>query len=146
MNTLIKTNQIKVLMAEDEPEVLEIMSKKIASKGYTVITACDGEEAWEKIQQESPDVIVLDLVMPKQNGFQVLRQVREHPSSGRWQPVIIVSAKRELEDMKAGYELEADHYITKPCQVEDILKSIRLMIHLIPQHKQASLRGGDNAA
>lgn len=134
--------QLKVLMAEDEPEVLDIMSKKIAGEGYAVITARDGQEAWDKIQQESPDVIVLDLVMPKQNGFQVLRRLRERPSSGRWQPVIIVSAKRELEDMKEGYELEADHYITKPCQVEDILKSIRLMAQLIPQHKQASLRGG----
>ena len=129
--------QIKVLMAEDEPEVLEIMSKRVSANGYTVITARDGQEAWDKIQQESPDVIVLDLVMPKQNGFEVLKRVRERPSSGRWQPVIIVSAKRELEDMKAGYELEADHYITKPCQVEDILKSIQLMARLIPQHRNS---------
>lgn len=133
---MTNTNQIKVLMAEDEPEVLDVMSRKIAAEGYTAITACDGEEAVEKIRQESPDVVILDLVMPRRNGFQVLKYLRDHPSSGRWQPVIIVSAKRELEDMKAGYDLEADHYIAKPCQVEDILKSIRLMVSLIPQHKQ----------
>lgn len=140
MNTLTDnaTKQIKVLMAEDEPEVLSIMSKKVAAEGYTVITASDGEEAWEKIQRESPDVIVLDLIMPKRNGFEVLRNIREQPTSGRWQPVIIVSAKRELEDLQEGYTLEADHYITKPCQIEDILRSIKLMIRLIPQHKKDS--------
>ena len=140
MNTLTDnaTKRIKVLMAEDEPEVLSIMSKKVAAQGYTVITAQDGEEAWEKIQKESPDVIVLDLIMPKRNGFAVLRSVREQPTSTRWQPVIIVSAKRELEDLQEGYALEADHYITKPCQIEDILRSIKLMIRLIPQHKRPS--------
>ena len=129
------TKQIKVLMAEDEPEVLSIMSRKVAAEGYTVITANDGEDAWEKIQRESPDVIVLDLIMPKRNGFEVLRRVREQPTSGHWQPVIIVSAKRELEDLQEGYALEADHYITKPCQIEDILRSIKLMVRLIPQHR-----------
>ncbi len=140
METLIDnaTKQIKVLMAEDESEVLSIMSKKIAAEGYTVITANDGEEAWEKIQKERPDVIVLDLIMPKRNGFEVLRSIRERPTSGHWQPVIIVSAKRELEDLQEGYALEADHYITKPCQIEDILRSIKLMIRLIPQHKRQS--------
>lgn len=129
------TKQIKVLMAEDESEVLSIMSRKVAAQGYTVITASDGEEAWEKIQKESPDVIVLDLVMPGRNGFEVLRRVREQPTTARWQPVIIVSAKRELEDLQEGYALEADHYITKPCQIEDILRSIKLMVRLIPQHR-----------
>ncbi len=130
-----ETRPIKVLMAEDESEVLSIMSRKVAAEGYMVITANDGEEAWEKIQRESPDVIVLDLIMPKTNGFDVLRRVREQPTTARWQPVIIVSAKRELEDLQEGYALEADHYITKPCQIEDILRSIKLMVRLIPQHR-----------
>jgi len=145
MNTLTDnaTKPIKVLMAEDESEVLSIMSRKVAAQGYTVITANDGEEAWEKIQKESPDVIVLDLIMPKRNGFEVLRRVREQPTCGHWQPVIIVSAKRGLEDLPEGYALEADHYITKPCQIEDILRSIQLMIRLIPQHRgHTGGRGG----
>ena len=145
MNTLTdnEMKHFKVLMAEDEPEVLSIMSRKVAAEGYTVITANDGEEAWEKIQRESPDVIVLDLIMPKRNGFEVLRRVREQPTSGHWQPVIIVSAKRELEDLQEGYALEADHYITKPCQIEDILQSIKLMIRLIPQHRGHTGGPGD---
>ena len=134
----------KVLMAEDEPEVLDVMSRKIASAGYTVVTAHDGAEAWDKIQKESPDVIVLDLIMPKKNGFEVLKRVRECSTADKWQPVIIVSAKKELQDLQQGYALEADHYIVKPCQMEDILKSIRLMVSLIPRHEKPSPNPGKN--
>ncbi len=131
-------NPVKVLMAEDEIDVLTVMSKSIARHGYEVVTASNGEEAWEKIQQESPDVILLDINMPLKNGFEVLKLLRENPSSDKWQPVIIISARSELSDMQKSYNLEADHYITKPCQMDDILKSIRLMVNLIPQHKKPS--------
>jgi len=70
---------LKILIADDEPEILEIMAKKIFTQGYTVITAFDGEDAWQKIQRESPDIIVLDLNMPRKNGFEVLQELREHP-------------------------------------------------------------------
>jgi len=129
---------LKILIADDEPEILEIMAKKIFTQGYTVITAFDGEDAWQKIQRESPDIIVLDLNMPRKNGFEVLQELREHPPEEKWQPVIIVSARTELEDVKKGLSLEADHYILKPCSVEDILKAIRIMTGLIPQHKSPS--------
>jgi len=124
---------IKILIADDEAAILEIMAKKIAAQHYEVIKAQDGQEAWEKIQSEIPDVILLDLNMPKMDGWEVLNQLRENPPTKRWQPVIIVSADHELENFKKGVHLEADHYLTKPCQIEDILRSIRLMLSLVPQ-------------
>ena len=130
--------QLKVLMADDEPDVLSVMAKKIAREGYDVLTAADGQEAWEKIEQDSPDLILLDINMPVLSGFDVLKKVRENPSSSKWQPVIIISARRELESMEKSYSLEADHYITKPCQITDILKAIKLMAGLIHQHKSES--------
>ena len=129
---------LKVLMADDEPEVLDIMAKKVFVQGYTVIKAHDGEEAWQKIQKESPDIIILDLNMPKKSGFEVLQQLRENPPEEKWQPVIIVSARHELEDVKKGLSLEAEHYIVKPCSIEDIIKAIKLVAYLIPQHKSPS--------
>jgi len=129
------TTPIKILMADDEEDVLSVMAKKIAKEGYQVVTACNGQEAWDKIQSESPDVVILDLTMPKLDGFQVLKNLRENPPAAKWQPVIIVSARRELEDMQQGFSMEADHYISKPCTVSDILKAVQLMIKLIPQHK-----------
>jgi len=129
---------LKILMADDEPEVLEIMSKKITQEGYDVIPALDGQEAWEKIQSESPDVVLLDLNMPKMNGFEVLKALRDHPSSEKWQPVIIISTRGELEDIQKGLSLEAEHYLVKPCSVDNILKAIQLVAKLIPQHKSPS--------
>ena len=129
---------LKILMADDESDVLDIMAKKIFVQGYTVITAKDGQEAWKKIQNESPDIIVLDLNMPKMNGFEVLQKLREDPPAEKWQPVIIVSARSELDDVKKGLSLEAEHYLVKPCSIEDILKAIRLVTGLIPQHKSPS--------
>lgn len=129
---------IKVLMADDEPEVLEIMAKRVSAQGYDVVTANNGLQAWEKIQTESPDVIVLDLNMPKMSGFDVLKELRLHPLSEKWQPVIIVSTRGELEDVQKGLAMEAEHYLVKPCAVEEVIKAIRLMVSLIPHHKPPS--------
>lgn len=124
---------IKILLADDEEVILEIMALKIASQGYDVVTAKDGQEAWEKIVSEIPDVIVLDLNMPRMDGWGVLAHLRHNPPTKRWQPVIIVSAQNELENFKRGVAMEADHYLSKPCPIEDILKAIRLMLSLVPQ-------------
>ena len=123
---------IKVLIADDEDSILEIMAKKVAMQGYTVVTARDGQEAWDKITAENPDVIVLDITMPKMDGWAVLHKLRSEPPSKKWQPVIILSALGETANIQKGLDLEADHYLTKPCRIEDILKGIRLMVSLIP--------------
>ncbi len=136
---------LKILMADDEPDVLDIMAKKVFVQGYTVVTAHDGQEAWDKIQSESPDIIILDLNMPKMNGFEVLQKLRSEPPAEKWQPVIIVSARNELDDVKKGLSLEAEHYLVKPCSIEDIFKAIKLTISLIPQHKSPSELRGDGS-
>jgi len=128
----------KILIAEDEPDVLQVMAKRIKEEGYDVAPAHDGEEAWNKIRSEEPDVILLDLVMPKMSGFEVLKSLRQNPPSQKWQPVIIVSAKDELDDMHKGFQLEADHYLTKPCSMDDVMRGIRLMLSLIPQRVMPS--------
>ena len=124
---------IKILVADDEGVIREIIAKRIASQDYEVITAGDGQEAWEKIVSQDPDVIILDLNMPKMDGWAVLSRLRANPPTKRWQPVIIVSAQAEFDSFKKGVNLEADHYLTKPCRIEDILQAIRLMLSLIPQ-------------
>lgn len=126
----------KVLMAEDEPDVLAIMAKCAVKEGYDVVTAIDGEDALTKIRKEVPDVIVLDLNMPKLDGFSVLESIRKQPpSADKWIPVIIVSARNELAQMQRGIQLEADHYLTKPCRVDEVIKAIKLMVKLIPQRR-----------
>jgi len=124
---------IKILIADDEDVIREIMARKIASQNYEIVTAKDGQEAWDKIVSEMPDIIILDLNMPKMDGWAVLSRLRSNPPSKRWQPVIIVSAHDEVLSYKRAVELGADHYLSKPCRIEDIFKAIRLMLALIPQ-------------
>jgi len=123
---------IKILLADDEASVLEIMARKVSGAGYEVITAVDGAQAWAKIESENPDVIVLDLTMPIMDGLEVLRRVRESDAGKKWRPVIIISALSEMQNLRKGFDLEADHYLTKPCRIEDVVKTIRLMVALIP--------------
>jgi len=130
--------KIKILIADDEKDIREIMAKKIAAAGFDVVTASDGVIAWEKIKTESPDILVLDLTMPGMDGFAVLKNLRKTPPNDKWVPVIIVSALGDVKDMERGMELQADHYLVKPCTVDEILKGIRLMLSLTPQRRAAA--------
>ena len=122
----------KILVAEDEPQVLEIIARKLREAGYEVVVAADGVEAWDRIQSEAPDIIILDVVMPRKDGFEVLRDLRAQPPQAKWQPVIMVTARDELADIRQGMGLLADSYLTKSCEMADILKTVRLMEALIP--------------
>lgn len=127
---------IKVLIAEDTPDILELLSDKVSAEGFEVVPARDGEEAWAQICSTNPDVILLDLMMPKANGFEVLEKLRQqNPPAGKWQPVIIVSALSDLDTMKKTFAMEAEHYITKPFQPDDVIRAIRKMLKLIPMRK-----------
>jgi DNA-binding response OmpR family regulator len=128
-------DRIKVLLADDEPDIVNMMAKKVNEAGNDVVIAYDGEEAWRKIESELPDVVLLDINMPGLTGYEVLEKIRKTPPQGKWIPVIIISARTELTDLQKGFDLEADHYITKPCAMGDVLKAVNLMIQLIPQHK-----------
>jgi DNA-binding response OmpR family regulator len=121
----------KILVVDDETDVREMLQRKLLREGYEVVCAQDGEEAIERIRIDNPDVILLDLMLPKCNGFDVLKQVREK-FNDRWRPVIIVSGQQDLESVKKCYQLEADHYLSKPCGIEHVLDGIKTMISLIP--------------
>jgi DNA-binding response OmpR family regulator len=121
----------KLLVVDDDRDIIEVLQKKLLQEGYNVTVAFDGEEALLKVKEEDPDVVILDLMMPKLNGFEVLKEIRDK-FQDKWRPVIIVSANAELDSMKSCYNLEADHYLTKPCTMENLLRGIRTMISLIP--------------
>jgi DNA-binding response OmpR family regulator len=116
---------------DDDKEIVETLKERLLKEGYEVAVAFDGEEALVKVKENDPDVIILDLMLPKINGFEVLKEIREKYKD-KWRPVIIISAKAELETLKKCYGLEADHYLTKPCTIEAVLQGITTMISLIP--------------
>lgn len=124
----------KILVVDDEKDIVEIVSKKLKAHDYEVVEAFDGEEALSKVCSEEPDVILLDLMMPKLNGFEVLQKIRE-TFTKKWIPVIIISANTDLNAINKSYGLEADHYLTKPCSIDSILRGVETMISLIPLKK-----------
>ena len=120
----------KILVVDDNKDIAEVVRDRLIREGYAAIAAFDGEEALLKVKEEDPDIIILDLMMPKLNGFEVLKEVREKYNQ-RWRPVIVVSAKTELESLEKCYNMQADHYLTKPCSIENVLKGVRTMISLM---------------
>lgn len=121
----------KILIVDDEPDIVEILHKKLLKAGYDVVTAFDGQEALVKVEENDPDVVLLDLMLPKLNGFEVLKEIRQK-FANKWRPVIIISAKTELGSVKECYNLEADLYLHKPCNIDNILQGIETMVSLIP--------------
>ena len=124
----------RILVVDDEKDIVESIQKRLLHEGFEVSIAFDGEEALFKVKDDNPDIVLLDLNMPKLNGFDVLKQIREKYNK-KWIPVIIVSAKTDLDSVKQSYGMEADHYLTKPCTMENILRGIRTMISLMAVRK-----------
>lgn len=120
----------KLLVVDDEKDVLDIMQFRLAREGYEVVTAADGQEALEKVKTDNPDIVLLDLMLPKLNGYEVLEKIRTKYND-KWRPVIIISARDELGSVERCYGMEADHYLTKPCDFEHISQGIKTMISLM---------------
>ncbi len=114
----------KVLVVDDSWFDLTLIAGPLRESGFEVVTAADGDEALEKVVTERPQCIVLDVVLPKQNGFQVCRKLKQNDSS-RHIPVILISAKNTPLDMKWGMQQGADLYIVKPFVKEQLLTGVR---------------------
>ena len=109
-------NKPRVLVVEDEPQMAGIIAYALETQGFEVTLAYDGRQALEKIQAIYPDLVILDIMLPKKNGWQVCRQVREETTI----PVILLTAKDTDDDIIRGLELGADDYITKPFNPREV--------------------------
>ena len=114
----------KILIADDEPDILEILQYNLQAEGYTVYTAKDGDDAIQKAKQLHPDLIILDIMMPKKNGIDVCRELR---ASSRV-PIIMLTAKGEEIDRILGLELGADDYIVKPFSAREVVARIKAVL------------------
>jgi twitching motility two-component system response regulator PilH len=117
----------KILIADDSLAELQIFQQTLQSMGHTIMTVMDGEAAEEKLKSEKIDLIILDVIMPKKNGFQVCRDIK---SSERLKniPVIMVTSKDQESDKFWGMKQGADEYLIKPFQPEDLQKAVKKYI------------------
>jgi DNA-binding response OmpR family regulator len=110
----------KVLVVDDEETIRKFIKIQLGKAGYEVKEAADGEQAMVQLKRDRFDVLICDIMMPKKNGWEVLKEVRSNPET-REIPVIILTAKNEDDDMFKGYELGATYYITKPFTKSQLL-------------------------
>ena len=117
----------RILLVEDSPAYLLLMQNALEGKGYTIFTAADGEQAIEQAHLHTPDLILLDVVLPKKNGYQVCRQLKTEPAM-KDIPIIMVSSKTQDFDKYWGLKQGADGYITKPFAPEQLVAEIELKL------------------
>ena len=112
----------KILVVEDERNIVDILTFNLTREGYDTLEALDGAEGLRLALAEDPDLILLDLMLPKMDGFQVCRTLREQ---GRATPIIMLTAREEETDKVLGLELGADDYITKPFSMRELLARVK---------------------
>ena len=124
-----------ILVVDDEPALLRLMEFVLAKQGHAMLTATNGEEALEMIRSQRPDLIVLDIMMPKLDGYQVAEAIRADDDL-KHTPIIMLSAKAQEEDIERGVAAGVDRYVTKPFSPDELATIVS--DHLVPN-------GGDAA-
>jgi len=117
----------RILVVDDEIYIVHILDFSLGMEGYEVLTALDGEQALERVRSDKPDLIVLDIMMPKLDGYEVCRAVKSNPET-RNIPVILLSAKGRNVDQKMGFDVGADDYITKPFSPRKLVERINAIL------------------
>jgi DNA-binding response OmpR family regulator len=115
----------RVLVVEDDPDILRGLADNLTFESYEVVTATDGEAAYQLIHERKPDLVLLDLMLPNLSGYELCRKVR---SEGVATPIIMLTARGEEADRVLGLDLGADDYITKPFSVRELLARIRAVL------------------
>ena len=113
-----------ILTADDDPQLLRLVARNLELEGYDVLVASDGQQALEQIEQKAPDLVLLDVMMPRMDGFTVCHRVREFSAV----PIIIVTARGQDQDKVRGLDLGADDYLTKPFSVDELLARVRAVL------------------
>src|SRR5258706_11889732 len=128
----METKARKVLIADDEPDILEILKYNLVNEGYQVITAKDGDEAIEKAKIFQPDLVVLDIMMPKKSGVQVCEILRSQ-SAFRNTLIIFLTALNDESTQIRGLETGADDYVSKPISPKVFISRVNALFRRVPQ-------------
>jgi two-component system alkaline phosphatase synthesis response regulator PhoP/two-component system response regulator VicR len=115
---------LKVLVCDDERHIVRLIQVNLERQGYIVVTAFDGKEGLEKIRAEKPNLVVLDVMMPYMDGFEVLKTIRREPETENL-PVIMLTAKAQDKDVFEGYHYGADMYLTKPFNPMELVTFVK---------------------
>ncbi len=117
----------RILLVDDEPSIVKMVGKRLEVEGFDVLIAMDGQDGLAKAQAERPDLIILDLMLPKLNGFEVCTMLKQDT---RYQkiPIILFTAKAQEKDEKMGLECGANAFVRKPFRAQELMEQIRALI------------------
>ena len=130
----------KILIVEDEKNIVDILSFNLTREGYTALEAYDGEAGLQLALEQDPDLILLDLMLPRKNGFDVCRAIRD---AGRTTPIIMLTAREEETDKVLGLELGADDYITKPFRPLELVARVKAQLRRYKHYNSGSGKTDD---
>jgi DNA-binding response OmpR family regulator len=116
-----------ILVADDEEDVRELVTYRLTRSGYEVIGAQDGQEAFELATERAPDLMVLDVMMPRLDGYELTRRVRAEESL-RSIPVILLTARSQETDVSRGFDVGADDYLRKPFNPDELVARVRAVL------------------
>ena len=117
-------SDIKILVVDDDSNICELLRLYLEKEKFTVVTAADGQQALDVFDSEQPDMVLLDVMMPRLDGWQVCREIRKKSQC----PIIMITAKGELFDRVLGLELGADDYVVKPFETKEVIARIRAVL------------------
>ena len=120
-------DQPLVLVADDDPDILSLVAFRLERAGYDVVTASNGEDALRTALERKPDLAVLDVMMPKLTGLDVVRQVRQNEATARM-PVILLTARVQEADVAVGFEAGADDYLKKPFSPQELRARVQAVL------------------
>jgi DNA-binding response OmpR family regulator len=129
----------RILVVEDDPAILRGLADNLQFEGYDVITAADGESGYRTYKKDKPDLIVLDLMLPRVSGLELCRKVR---AEGSHVPIVMLTARSEESDRILGFDLGADDYVTKPFSIRELIARVRAIL----RRKASFPQLPDNAA
>jgi DNA-binding response OmpR family regulator len=128
-----------ILVADDEPGLREIVRVNLEAEGYRVLEAADGIEALQAVEQAHPDLLILDIAMPRLDGWQVLHRLEAQPATAGL-PVLVLTARASEEDVLRGLEEGAVQYITKPFYPEDLVASVKIVLNVFSSQMREQYR------
>lgn len=132
---------MKILVVDDDSELLGLINFALRQAGYLVVGATDGQEALEAFAREQPDLVILDINLPRLNGFEVCRRIRSEATT----PIMLLTARTAEDDQVQGLDLGADDYLTKPFSPRTLLARVRALLRRAEIERPAPLVAGDLA-
>ena len=129
----------KILIVDDEQDIADLVSYNLEKEGYVTIKAYDGGDVLKTVKNQKPDLIILDLMLPRMNGLDICRAIRANPETVQL-PIIMLTAKSDEVDKIIGLEIGADDYMTKPFSVKELIARVRTVLRRIQEGKKPVIK------